>query len=95
VGGVLDGRRHQFAKQPIHFLGGLAGARTHVPHDGALPRRIWLPVLRGVRAGRALHADCPRWLDLASLDADLQRVIAAWGGLPEAIRTAIADLIGP
>jgi len=45
------------------------------------------------RAARALHADCPGCLGLASLDTDLQRVIAAWGGLPVAIRAAITALI--
>ncbi|HEX3655637.1 MAG TPA: hypothetical protein VHV55_07520 [Pirellulales bacterium] len=33
-------------------------------------------------------------LDVASLDTDLQRVIAAWHVLPEAIRAAIMALIG-
>jgi hypothetical protein len=28
------------------------------------------------------------------LDADLQRVIAAWDGLPEAIRKALVALVG-
>ena len=45
-------------------------------------------------AARALHSgrlNCPY---LASLDADLQRVIAAWDGLPDAIRKAVLALIG-
>jgi len=45
------------------------------------------------RAARALHADCSGCLGLASFDADWQRVITAWGGLPAAIRTAITFLI--
>jgi hypothetical protein len=32
---------------------------------------------------------------VASLDADLQRVIAAWIGLPEAIKRAISALVSP
>jgi hypothetical protein len=43
-------------------------------------------------AAQALHAgglNC-----LSSLDADLQCVIAAWDGLPAAIRTATLALIG-
>jgi hypothetical protein len=31
--------------------------------------------------------------DLVPLDADLQRFLAAWGGLPAAIRAAITALI--
>jgi hypothetical protein len=46
------------------------------------------------RAAPALHFGCPDWLETASHDADLQRVIAAWGDLPEAIRRALLALIG-
>jgi hypothetical protein len=49
---------------------------------------------QGYRAARALHVgslNCPA---LASLDADLHHVIAAWGTLPEAIRRAVMALIG-
>jgi hypothetical protein len=46
------------------------------------------------RAARALQNGCSTWLDLSSLDADLQSVHAAWGGLPTAIRKAVLALIG-
>jgi hypothetical protein len=42
----------------------------------------------------ALQNDGSKCPDLASFDADLQRVISAWDGLPEAIRRAILALIG-
>jgi hypothetical protein len=45
-------------------------------------------------AARALHSGGPNCHCLASLDADLQRVIAAWDGLPTAIRRATLALIG-
>ena len=34
------------------------------------------------------------WHDLASTDADLQQLIAAWDGLPEALRRAILAMTG-
>ena len=46
------------------------------------------------RAARALQTGHLGWLDLASLDGDLQRVIAAWGGLPSAIREVLLALVG-
>jgi hypothetical protein len=46
------------------------------------------------RAARALHFRRTEWLELASSDADLQRVIATWGNLPEPIRRAILVLVG-
>jgi hypothetical protein len=46
------------------------------------------------RAARALHLGCPDWLYVASADADLQRVIAAWDALPQAIRAAVMAVIG-
>jgi hypothetical protein len=46
------------------------------------------------RAALALHPGCFKWLELALNDADLQRVIEAWGGLPEAIRRAMLALVG-
>jgi hypothetical protein len=49
---------------------------------------------RGWRAANALQKDGSKCPDLASFDADLQRVISAWGRLPEAIRRAILALIG-
>jgi hypothetical protein len=44
-------------------------------------------------AARALHAGGAACHSLSSLDADLQSVIAAWDGLPTAIRTAITALV--
>jgi hypothetical protein len=44
-------------------------------------------------AARALQTGGPNCHFVASLDADLQRVIAAWDGLPEAIRRATLALI--
>jgi hypothetical protein len=49
---------------------------------------------RGFRAARALHSWRPEWLELASLDADLQRLVAAWGALSKAMRAAVMALIG-
>jgi hypothetical protein len=45
-------------------------------------------------AARALHSGGPDCHLLSSLDADLQSVIAAWDGLPTAIRRATLALIG-
>jgi len=45
------------------------------------------------RAARALHFSSSNWLDLSSLDADLQSVHAAWSSLPDAIRKAIIALV--
>jgi hypothetical protein len=44
------------------------------------------------RAARALQNGCSTWLELSSLDADLQSVHAAWATLPDAIRKAILSL---
>jgi len=46
------------------------------------------------RAAGALHFPHTAWLELASFDPDLRRVIAAWSGLPAAIRKAILVLVG-
>jgi hypothetical protein len=48
---------------------------------------------QGYRAANALHSRHSNCLDVALLDADLQRVIAAWDGLPAAIRRAALALI--
>ena len=48
---------------------------------------------QSVRAARALYVGGPNCPALASLDADLQQVITAWEGLPEAIRRAILGLV--
>jgi hypothetical protein len=45
------------------------------------------------RAANALHAGILNWLETASNDIGLQRVIASWDGLPAAIRKAIVALI--
>jgi hypothetical protein len=45
------------------------------------------------RAAWALHFGSANGLDMSSLDADLQSVHVAWGGLPAAIRKAIAVLV--
>lgn len=45
------------------------------------------------RAALALQMARSEWLDLAPVDAGLQRVIAVWDRLPDAIRLAIAALV--
>jgi hypothetical protein len=45
------------------------------------------------RAASALYNACSSCLNLTSVDADLQRVVAAWVALPEAIRRAVVVLI--
>ena len=45
------------------------------------------------RAARALHLGDADWLQLSSLDADLQSVLLAWERLPEPIRRAILALV--
>jgi hypothetical protein len=47
---------------------------------------------QGYRAARALHSDRSNCLDVASLDHDLQEVIAVWGKLPKRIRATIMAL---
>ena len=49
---------------------------------------------QGWRAAIALQSRGSNCLDVARLDADLQRMISAWGRLPEAIRRAILVLLG-
>ncbi len=49
-------------------------------------------ICEGCRAARALQNGCSRWLDLSSVDADLQSVHVAWPHLPGAIRKAILSL---
>ena len=49
----------------------------------------------GWRAALALQNDGSRCLGIASLDCDLEQVIAAWGKLPVVLRRAIMALIGP
>ena len=49
---------------------------------------------QGYRAARALYFGRSNCLDVASLDADLREVVAAWDGLPEALRRAVMALIG-
>jgi hypothetical protein len=44
-------------------------------------------------AAGALRSGDTNWLDLSSVDVDLQEVIAAWTSLPTAIRRAITSLI--
>lgn len=46
------------------------------------------------RAAYALHSECFKGHLLASLDADLQRVIDGWELLSESVRDAIRALIG-
>ena len=45
------------------------------------------------RAARALHSGGPNCHFVASLDADLRAVIAAWDALPVSIRKAAIALI--
>jgi hypothetical protein len=51
-------------------------------------------VCRECRAARALQNGRSGCLDLSTIDAELQAVIAAWDGLPAAIKKAVAALIG-
>jgi hypothetical protein len=48
---------------------------------------------QGCRAENALHFECFKSHFLATLDADLQRVIEQWEKTPEAIKTAIIALM--
>ncbi|MGD9721503.1 MAG: hypothetical protein AB7O59_09865 [Pirellulales bacterium] len=45
------------------------------------------------RAANALHSGRLQWLESALTDADLQRVILAWGTLPEAMRRAVLAIV--
>jgi hypothetical protein len=47
-----------------------------------------------VHAALALHGGSSNCLSLASIDADLNEVLAAWEQLPQAIRAAIMALVG-
>jgi hypothetical protein len=47
------------------------------------------------RAAVALHSECFKRQFLASLDAELQSIIAAWAGLPIGLRRALLALIDP
>ena len=45
-------------------------------------------------AANALQGPVANYPALASLDADLQRVLAAWDGLPPHIRKTVLALVG-
>jgi hypothetical protein len=45
------------------------------------------------RAAPALHSGRPDWLELSSLDADLQSVVLAWEKISEPIRNCIVALV--
>ncbi len=45
------------------------------------------------RAARALQTGHSDWLELTSIDGDLQSVVAAWDRLPTALRKAILALV--
>jgi len=45
------------------------------------------------RAANALQSKRSTWLNMASLDADLHRVIASWPALPGPIRAAMMALV--
>jgi hypothetical protein len=49
--------------------------------------------VQSARAAWALYVGSSNCPALALLDADLQRVIATWDGLPEAIRKALLALV--
>lgn len=49
---------------------------------------------QGWCAAKALQDGGSNRLDATSFDADLQRVVSIWGGLPDAIRRAVFALIG-
>jgi hypothetical protein len=44
------------------------------------------------RAARALHSGRSNWLDLSSIDADLQSVVLGWEEISHPIRKAIVAL---
>jgi len=46
------------------------------------------------RAARALQTAHSDWLELASIDGELHRMIAGWVVLPKSIRSAMLALIG-
>lgn len=49
---------------------------------------------QGWRAANALHSEVTSCPEVASADPELQRVVASWDALPEAIRAAVLALIG-
>jgi hypothetical protein len=46
------------------------------------------------RAANSLHSGRLKWLESTLSDADLQRVVATWDSMPEAIRIAVMALVG-
>lgn len=49
---------------------------------------------RGWRAANVLHSEVASCPGVAAAGAELQRVVATWGTLPEGIRAAVIALIG-
>ncbi len=45
------------------------------------------------RSAPALHSGRPNWLDLSSIDSDLQSVVLAWEQISGPIRKAIVGLV--
>jgi hypothetical protein len=71
---------------------GATGFEPGVDFDASAYDTCDCEFCQGYRAANALHSGHSNCLDVASLDADLRRVIAAWARLPEAIRNAVVAL---
>jgi hypothetical protein len=76
--------------RPLGATGFEAADESAVTADDDCPCEFCL----GWRAANALQGRGSNCLDLASRDADLQRVISVWAVLPAAIRRAVVALIG-
>jgi hypothetical protein len=73
---------------------GAAGVEPASEFDGNANSECGCDYCKGYGAALALHSRRTMRPEFAPFDADLQRLIAAWHTLPNAIRTAVLALVG-
>ena len=72
----------------------MVGINPAADSDGSVESDCDCDFCLGYAAASALHTGRSGCLSVAAFDVDLQRVIAAWGTLPEPMRQAIMALVG-
>lgn len=70
-----------------------AGIEPACDSDGIIKADYACGNCEQCRAAPALHFGRPNWLDLSSIDSDLQSVVVAWEKISKPIRKAILALV--